>query len=124
MALHDARIALRYRHACTNKSDINEHLPYLADLARDAQTIIELGTRSGLIDTSHLYEQTVKELSLYRWKVRPGGKIVLHDTELERPYGSTVKFPVKRAVEEFCRDECLTWTNRANNNGLGTIEVT
>jgi cephalosporin hydroxylase len=57
------------------------------------------------IDTSHLYDQTLRELNLYRWLVKPGGVMVLHDTELERPIGAPIhpRFPVKRAVLEFCK---------------------
>lgn len=78
------------------------------------------------IDTSHAYEDTLAELNVYRWKVKPGGKIVLHDTELRRPGGLLTRqppFPVKVAVEEFCTEENLTWTNRPNNNGLGVIDI-
>lgn len=78
------------------------------------------------IDTSHAYEDTLSELNVYRWKVRPGGKIVLHDTELRQPGGLVVRqppFPVKTAVEEFCSEENLTWRNLPNNNGLGIIDI-
>jgi predicted O-methyltransferase YrrM len=76
------------------------------------------------IDTSHGYAQTLAELNLYKWKVRPGGKIVLHDTELARPLGEPrlPAFPVKTAIEEFCNEEGLTWSNRPNCWGLGTVQ--
>lgn len=75
------------------------------------------------IDTSHEYAQTAAELNLYKWKVRPGGKIVLHDTELAHPWGLPVRprFPVKTAVEEFCQEEGLSWENHPNSWGLGII---
>jgi predicted O-methyltransferase YrrM len=77
------------------------------------------------IDTSHDYQQTVAELNVYRWKVRPGGKIVLHDTELAHPFGVAARprFPVKTAVEEFCTDNWLTWKNYPNCFGLGVIDI-
>ena len=77
------------------------------------------------IDTSHEYRHTLAELHLYRWKVRPGGLMVLHDTELPRPLGTPrlPRFPVKTAIEQFCHDEGLSWSNRPNNFGLGVIEV-
>ena len=78
------------------------------------------------IDTSHHYDQTLAELNLYRWKLRPGGKFVLHDTELCRPIGWTrhqPEFPVRAAVEAFCADEGVTPTFRPNNNGLGIITL-
>lgn len=53
------------------------------------------------IDTSHAYQQTVKELELSRQKVKEGGVIAGHDYcmgNIERalPYG------VVQAVNEFC----------------------
>lgn len=75
------------------------------------------------IDTSHAYQHTVAELALYRWLVRPGGVIVLHDTELYQPgeVGPQPPFPVKKAVVEFVEAEGLTWRNYENNNGLGVV---
>jgi len=76
------------------------------------------------IDTSHAYEHTLQELTLYRWLVRPGGKIVLHDTELPYPEGVIGKpFPVKRAVTEWCEAEGLEWVNHENCYGLGIISL-
>jgi predicted O-methyltransferase YrrM len=55
------------------------------------------------IDTSHRYLHTVQELSIYRWLVKPGGVICLHDTELLYAEGEPEPFfPVKKAVTEFC----------------------
>lgn len=56
------------------------------------------------IDTSHHYGETMNELNLYRWLVKPGGIICGHDTENEWPEGAPLadgSFPVKRAVREF-----------------------
>lgn len=77
------------------------------------------------IDTEHSFEQTLSELNVYRWKVRPGGALVLHDTELMHPFGlrGQPPFPVKKAVEEFCHDEGLTWKNYPTNNGLGVVRL-
>jgi cephalosporin hydroxylase len=76
------------------------------------------------IDTSHAYLHTVQELNLYRWLVRPGGRIVLHDTELAHPMDVVgPAYPVKKAVEEFVAAEGLTWTNRPHCWGLGVIEM-
>lgn len=77
------------------------------------------------IDTSHAYAQTLAELNVYIRRVRPGGKIVLHDTELRAPYGLTRQpaFPVKTAVEEFCKEEGLTWRNEPRCFGLGVIDI-
>lgn len=77
------------------------------------------------VDTSHQYEQTIAELHLYKWKVRPGGKIVLHDTELAHPFGMPLRprYPVKTAIEEFCGEEALSWENFPNCFGLGVISI-
>ena len=77
------------------------------------------------IDTSHLYDQTVKELNVYRWLVKPGGLIVLHDTMLERPEGAPVRpaFPVRVAVEEFVAAEGYEWQNIPECWGLGIIQL-
>lgn len=77
------------------------------------------------IDTSHLYDHTLRELNLYKWLVRRPGLIVLHDTELERPEGapSQPRFPVKTAVADFCEVEGFRWFNYPECWGLGVIEV-
>lgn len=77
------------------------------------------------IDTSHTYEDTLAELNVYLWKVRAGGKIVLHDTELRRPFGipDQKPFPVRRAVDLFCAEEALPVEFLANCNGLGIISI-
>ena len=76
------------------------------------------------IDTSHAFDQTLAELNVYQHKVRPGGVILLHDTELARPEGVRGRpFPVKRAIEQFCSEELFTWSNRPECFGLGRIEI-
>lgn len=77
------------------------------------------------IDTSHLYEQTLAELNVYRWLVKPGGRIVLHDTALERPIGAPrrPRFPVLTAVTEFCDAEGFEWVNDQRCWGLAEIRV-
>ena len=77
------------------------------------------------IDTSHAYSQTLAELHLYAHKVRPGGRIVCHDTELRRPFGVGVQpaFPVRKAVTEFCREEGHPVTFLPNNFGLALISM-
>lgn len=76
------------------------------------------------IDTTHFYEQTVSELNLYRWLVKVGGIMVLHDTELIRPEYAPASptYPVKKAVKEFCDANGYDVTFHKNCNGLGIIE--
>lgn len=76
------------------------------------------------VDTSHHLEHTRRELSLYKWLVRPGGRIICHDTELAWPEGAPRRdgpFPVRQAIDEFCRVESREWTNDARWPGLGII---
>lgn len=163
-------------------SDIQGHLDTFVHAAIDADTIIELGVRSGIstiawlhglngrghlwsvdiqprpelipdvdnwtfiqaddcsdevldqlpeqvdivfIDTSHAYDQTLRELELYYPRVKAGGRIFLHDTELGSPEDAPgdEPFPVKRAIEKFCTDHELVWMNYEHCYGLGVIEV-
>jgi predicted O-methyltransferase YrrM len=77
------------------------------------------------IDTSHLYDHTVRELDVYRKLVRPGGVICLHDTELAWPDGAPARpqYPVKKAVKEFIAETGWRWVNFPDNNGFGVISV-
>jgi predicted O-methyltransferase YrrM len=76
------------------------------------------------IDTSHQYEHTLRELEIYSRRVRGGGKIVLHDTEVKQPDGTLDDdYPVRRAIETFCGANDWRWVNDPKNNGLGVIQV-
>jgi cephalosporin hydroxylase len=77
------------------------------------------------IDTSHLFDHTVRELNLYRWLVKPGGVICLHDTELSMPEGAPPRplFPVKKAVEEFVAANGYEWFNIPECWGFGIVKV-
>lgn len=76
------------------------------------------------VDTSHHYSHTVRELNLYRWLVRPGGVMCLHDTELPVPEGAPAgdpPFPVKRAVREFVKANGYDWLNIPECWGFAVI---
>ena len=78
------------------------------------------------IDTSHHYQHTLDELRSYVRKVRPGGVIVCHDTELDHPEGAPATdppFPVKRAIEQFIAETGHEWRNVTECWGLGIIQV-
>lgn len=78
------------------------------------------------IDTSHHYVQTQAELELYVPKVKPGGVVMLHDVELERPDGSPATdpaFPVRVAVEEYCQEHGLVPEYVQGCYGLGVIRI-
>jgi predicted O-methyltransferase YrrM len=80
------------------------------------------------IDSSHRYAHTLSELTVYGLRVKVGGVILLHDTELESAPGSSDEndrgFPVRRAVNDWCRHRFLTPEWREGCNGLAVIEVT
>lgn len=77
------------------------------------------------IDTSHHYEHTVAELSTYRRLVKPGGRIVCHDTQLRRPEGSPARplFPVRTAIKEFVAKHHLEWFEYLDCWGLAVISM-
>lgn len=79
------------------------------------------------IDTSHRYQHTLDELWRYGPRVKPGGVILLHDTDLEVAPGSAAdedkEYPVRRAVVDWCKTTGFSPTFREGCNGLGVIEV-
>ena len=78
------------------------------------------------IDTSHFYDQTCAELELYVPKVKPGGVVLLHDTELKHPEGrpwDDPDFPVRKAVDLYCFEHQLTAEFVEGCNGLGVIRI-
>jgi predicted O-methyltransferase YrrM len=79
-----------------------------------------------LIDTNHLYEETLFELGTYYPRMKPGGTILLHDTALEETGNATSaqpSFPVLTAMTEFCRNHDLNSTNIGQWPGLGSGSV-
>lgn len=76
------------------------------------------------IDTSHHYEHTLAELRAHVGRVKPGGTVLMHDTELEMPDGYRGEpLPVARALNDFCAETGLTWTNNTGCYGLGVIRI-
>lgn len=97
----------------------------------DPAVVAQLPTEVDLvfIDTSHAWAHTLIELEEYVPRVRPGGLVLLHDTENEdpashgAPIGLQPPFPVKRAIEDYCSEHGLPWKNDPRGWGLGTIYV-
>lgn len=77
------------------------------------------------LDTNHVYAETLEELALYYPRVRKGGRMYLHDTDLvftgNAPPTPQPDYPVLTAMKEFCAEHNLEWENNPNNSGLGTI---
>jgi predicted O-methyltransferase YrrM len=71
-------------------AEIQADLPALADVV--------------FIDTTHAYTQTLNELHAFWPRVKPGGVMLLHDTELDHPDASPPDdpmFPVRAAIDEW-----------------------
>lgn len=80
------------------------------------------------IDTVHTYEHTLNELRLWVPRVKPGGTVLLHDTELSSSefrgrYGSQPDNPVAAALDTYAAESGITWTNTTGCYGLGTIHI-
>jgi predicted O-methyltransferase YrrM len=91
----------------------------LADELPDAVDVL-------FIDTSHHYKHTWAELEVYVPKVRPGGVVLMHDTELEAPDGAPAGdpvFPVRTAIDEYCLTVGLTPEYITGCYGLGVIRI-
>jgi predicted O-methyltransferase YrrM len=75
------------------------------------------------IDTSHHYNHTMAELNAYTTKLVAGGVVLLHDTELERPYGAIggPAFPVRQAIEDWTAVTGWEFELRPGCNGLGVV---
>ena len=86
------------------------------------------------VDTSHRYLHTVAEIGAWSPRVRPGGAVVFHDTEVEtfgadvHEPGSEPPFPVRKAVDEWtgamseagCQAEV---EHHPNNHGLTIVRL-
>ena len=110
------------------RPDIGDHDRWTFIQGDDLDEAIIVGLAPAeivFIDTSHTYEQTVAELERYRHLVKPGGVIVLHDTENRIPEDAPPRplYPVRRAIKEFVKAHELDWFNYPNNWGLGIIRM-
>lgn len=78
------------------------------------------------IDTSHTFDQTLAELNLYAPKVRPGGVVVLHDSELAHPEASPATdppYPVAEAIRTWADGRPVTVEWVSGCHGLAVIHV-
>jgi predicted O-methyltransferase YrrM len=107
-------------------------------LAADAQAVPVDPLRQGwrlpnqvdllLLDTSHTYDHTLAELRAYVPRVRPGGVVCCHDTLLvghdQRGFGiEGDRGPVADALDAYCAEVGLTWSNRPGSFGMGVLEI-
>lgn len=91
----------------------------------DPVVLHQLPVRADVIflDTSHDYTETLNELHAYVPKLRPGGTLLAHDTDVEVPdlVAEQEPFPVRRALDAFCAQTGHTWKNRDGSHGLGVL---
>lgn len=74
------------------------------------------------VDTSHTYEHTLGELVAYTPHLRPGGVVLMHDTNVQYADDSGTEYPVKRAVAEFMRRQSgWLFDNSTDRYGLGAM---
>lgn len=100
------------------------------DMGDEAAEFIPAELDVLFIDTSHFYWHTLDELRRYVPRVRAGGVVLCHDTELSREQmaaylGHSVdgpEFPVAQAIDDYCAETGLKWTNVSDSFGLGVIE--
>jgi predicted O-methyltransferase YrrM len=73
------------------------------------------------IDTSHDYEDTLRELVRWVPHVVPGGLVLCHDTKLaDAPF---VPRAVAAALDAFCGLSGLEWAELGGHYGLGEIKI-
>jgi len=99
------------------------HFLQADDVSPEAQAWLPAEVDVLFIDTDHSYWQTMAELRLYVPRVRPGGVVLLHDTEWLPP-GHATDFPtgtVTEALNAYCEEAGLSWVNRTGSYGLGII---
>lgn len=87
-----------------------------------------------IVDSSHMYEHTTRELPLWYEALSPGGLMVLHDTsEVARGCDNTNQGGVPRALEEWLPTipldrRCLLMNHQTatpgciDRNGIGVIQ--
>ncbi len=99
------------------------HLLVADDLGAEAQAWLPAQCDVLFVDTSHTVEQTRRELETYVPRVKPGGVVLMHDTEWQAP-GTMLDAPggwVTEALNAYCAETGLSWANRTGSYGLGVI---
>lgn len=102
----------------------NWHFLCADDLSVQAQEWFPAECDVLFIDSSHGYDHTLAELRLHASRVRPGGTILLHDTEyspegpLPEPAGE-----VALAISAWCQENGISWENLPGASGLGIIRI-
>lgn len=107
------------------------HFLQADDISEQAQAWLPGKCDVLFIDSSHQYGHTLAELALYVPRVRPGGVVLLHDTEWEQT-GPTPDHcrqlgepggAVTAALDEWTARTGMAWENRPGSYGLGIIRI-
>lgn len=114
------------------KASTRWHFIQADDLSREAQEFLPAECDVLFLDAhadhwgpEEVRQQVLAELALYVPRVRPGGVVLLHDTQWEPPatdLGEPVG-AVARALDEFCADGARSWVNRPGWYGLGVMAL-
>jgi predicted O-methyltransferase YrrM len=73
------------------------------------------------LDTSHAYDDTLRELARWVPHVVPGGLVLCHDTQLTGPPFEPLA--VARALDGYCASTGLEWRELGGHYGLGEITI-
>ena len=77
-------------------------------------------------DASHEYGKTLAELRTWVPRVRPGGVVLMHDTEWLPPASMghpPADTPVGQALTDYCAETGLEWVNKPGCYGLGIMRI-
>ncbi len=106
-----------------------DHPSWTLTIADDREVIEQMPDDVDVlfIDTSHFYNETLRELRSYVPKVRDGGVVLMHDTELTRSRTGDPTYPVRAAIERFCKRHLkhrpFTLDYITGSCGLGVIRL-
>jgi len=109
--------------------DARWHFLQADDLHPDTQSWMPAVCDVLFIDTSHTYGHTLAELETYVPRVRPGGTVLLHDTQFVATGGGNgddagePAGEVAAALDAYCGQTGLSWSNRPGSYGLGVIRL-
>lgn len=96
------------------------------DMSAEVQEILPAEVDILFIDTSHEYEHTLEECRAYVPRVKKGGIALFHDTHLKSWPGYEwhgENSPVWTALDDYCAESGLQWTDLDGIYGLGYIEI-
>lgn len=106
-----------------------EHWTFLQGDDLSPEVLAQLPAEADLVfvDTDHRYRLTYSEIVTYQRRVKRGGHIVFHDTEIEvfdhHAPGTEPPFPVMKAINELLPASAFPRVHYENNNGLTVVTL-